>query len=118
MAINFTFQQDAYELIKSKIDKISNKFQELDITILDNLKINEAEELINLIKKLENDSENIIKNLNNIQNLKINNNKNILIENELNMKIAPIIMVYRTLLYEKYKNENSHYTTTDINNVE
>lgn len=101
-----TFQEDAFEIIRSKIDKINDNLKNVDLSILNNLNINEAENLIKLIKKLDNQSNNIIITINNIKNIKINNYKNELIEKELNMKITPIMLIYKTLLIEKYKNFN------------
>ena len=109
-----TFQEDALSLIKSKIDKINQKYQNIDTETFNNLNINEAEDLIDLIKKLDFECNNILEILNNIQNLKINTLKNKLIEKELNMKITPIMMVYRTLLLEKYRDFNYRF----INDLE
>ena len=105
----FTFQEDILNLIKINHNKINTKFNEINLNSFDKLNINEAESLINLIKKLEINTENIINNLNEMQNLKLNSYKNQLIEKELNLKIAPIILVYRTLLNEKYKNYDENY---------
>ena len=101
-----TFQEDALDLIKSKIDKINEKFACLEVETFNNLNINEAEDLIDLIKKLDFDCNNVIEILTNIQNLRLNNLKNKLIEKELNRKITPIMLVYRTLLLEKYRDFN------------
>lgn len=109
-----TFQEDAFSLIKSKIDKINQNYENIDKEIFNNLNINEAEDLINLIKNLDIECNNIVEILNNIQNLKINTLKNKLIEKELNMKITPIMLVYRTLLLEKYK----YFDNNSINDIE
>ena len=109
-----TFQEDAHSLIKFKINKINNKLEELDLNIFENLSIIEAEDLIELIKQLEKECSNVVDTLNNIQNLKINTMKNKLIEQELNLKITPIMILYRTLLVEKYKD----YNFSSINDIE
>lgn len=110
----FTFQEDIINLIKQNHEKINIKFNEIDLNTFEKLNINEAESLISLIKKLEINTDNIINNLNEMQNLKLNSYKNQLIDKELNLKITPIILIYRTLLNEKYK----HLSETSIYDLE
>ena len=105
-----TFQGDAHELIKSKIKIINEHMDKIELSDFDYLNIQESEMLINLIKQLDYQGQLLIDVINNIKNIKNNYVKNQLIETELNKKITPISIVYRTLLHEKYKN----YTLDEI----
>lgn len=108
-----TFQSDAYDLIKIKFDLITENINKIELNDFDYLNITESEMLINLIRQLDYQSQLVIDVINNIKNIKNNYIKNQLIEKELNNKIIPITVVYRTLLQEKYKN----YSLDDIRNI-
>ena len=99
-----SFQQDFLLTINKShetyLDKINTVFDNEDL--LKDLSINDAEKLIEYIKEYKHlinsiclviDKINDIKNLNSIQTK---------IENELILKMIPIMNVYRTLLIEKY----------------
>lgn len=99
-----SFQQDFLLTINKShetyLEKINTVFDNEDL--LKDLSINDAEKLIEYIKEYKHlinsiclviDKINDIKNLNSIQTK---------IENELILKMIPIMNVYRTLLIEKY----------------
>ena len=116
-----TFQGDAHELIKSKIKIINEHMDKIELSDFDYLNIQESEMLINLIKQLDYQGQLLIDVINNIKNIKNNYVKNQLIEKELNKKITPISIVYRTLLHEKYKNhtiDELRHLNNDINSLD
>ena len=101
-----SFQQDFLLTIKKYheiyLDKINVVFENDDL--LKDLSIDDAEKLIEYIKEYKNLIDSIclvIDKINNVKNLNTINTK---IENELILKMIPIMNVYRTLLVEKYNN--------------
>ena len=103
-----SFQQDLLLTINKSheiyLDKINNVFDNEDV--LKHLSIDEAEKLIEYIKEykyLINSICLVIDKINNVKNLNSIDTK---IENELILKIIPIMNVYRTLLLEKYNKPN------------
>ena len=100
---NLTFQEDLVNIIQSYKNKLNQSFDNITTDNLNNLSLKEAECLINYIKNLDENTTNIININNNIKNIKLNLELEDRIEEELNQKLAPIYLLYRTLLYEKYK---------------
>ena len=101
-----SFQQDLLLTINKShenyLDKINTVFDNEDL--LKNLSIDDAEKLIEYIKEykhLINSICLVIDKINNVRNLNSINTK---IENELILKMIPIMNIYRILLVEKYNN--------------
>ena len=99
-----SFQKDFLLTInnshESYLDKINTIFYNEDL--LKDLSIDDAEKLIEYIKEYKNLIYSIclvIDKINNVKNVNAIQNK---IENELILKMIPIINIYRTLLVEKY----------------
>ena len=99
-----SFQQDFLLMLNKShenyLDKIYTVFE--NENLLKDLSIDDAEKLIEYIKEykhLINSICLVIDKINNVKNLNSINKK---IENELMLKIIPIMNVYRTLLVEKY----------------
>ena len=108
-----SFQQDVLLTINKSheiyLDKINTIFNNEDL--LKDLSIDNAEKLIEYIKEynsLINSICLVIDKVNNIKNLNSINTK---IENELILKMIPIMNVYRTLLVEKYNTSISKNST-------
>lgn len=101
---NLTFQEDLLNIILNFKNKLNLSFDNINMNNLNNLTLKEAESLINHIKNLDENTTNIININNNIKNIKLDLELEDKIEEELNRKLAPIYLLYRTLLYEKYKN--------------
>lgn len=104
-----SFQSDLLLTINESHEKYLSKMTKLftNDNIVNNLSIEEAEKLIEYIKeykKLINSTCLLIDNINNIKNESKINKK---IEEELMLKMIPIMNVYRTLLYEKYSVKSS-----------
>tara|TARA_E500000178_G_scaffold333139_1_gene367717 strand:- start:5159 stop:5500 length:342 start_codon:yes stop_codon:yes gene_type:complete len=108
-----TFQKDLLLTITNSheqyLEKINNLLNNNSL-ILSDLSIDEAEKLIIYIKELNNNINILSNTINKILNIKKYNNLEKKIENELFLKIAPIITIYRSLLYEKYK--------VEVNNID
>ena len=91
------------------LDKINTIFENEDL--LNNLSIDDAEKLIEYIKEYKHLINSICLVVDKINNVKHSNSINTKIENELILKMIPIMNVYRTLLVEKYNNPFSKRST-------
>lgn len=111
-----TFQQDLLLTINSSNDLYINKITDLlnNNSLLSDLSLTEAEKLINYIKDFNSQIHTLCNTIDKISNIKKENNLEKKIENELYLKILPIMTVYRTLLIEKYKNQSE----TNINDID
>lgn len=104
-----TFKSDFILTMNNENEKYLNKINSLftNETFLTNLSINEAEKLIEYLKKykhLINSLCSLIDNINNTKKTELLNDK---IEAELYLKIIPIMNIYRLLLNEKYKKDDN-----------
>lgn len=108
-----SFQQDFLLTInkfhEEYLDKIDTIFHNEDL--LKDLSINDAEKLIEYIKEYKNLINSICLVVDKINDVKNFNSINTKIENELILKMIPIMNVYRTLLIEKYNNPIYHKST-------
>uniref|UniRef100_A0A6C0LGX1 Uncharacterized protein n=1 Tax=viral metagenome TaxID=1070528 RepID=A0A6C0LGX1_9ZZZZ len=99
-----SFQQDFLLTINKShenyLDKINTVFDNEDL--LKDLSIDDAEKLIEYIKEYKNLINSICLVIDKINNVKNLNSINTKIENELILKMIPIMNIYRTLLLEKY----------------
>jgi hypothetical protein len=99
-----SFQQDFLLIINKShetyLDKINTIFDNEDL--LKDLSIDDAEKLIEYIKEYKHLINSICLVIDKINNVKNLNSINTKIENELILKMIPIMDVYRTLLIEKY----------------
>ena len=100
-----TFQEDILITIQNSHNIYNINIQNLlnNKELIKNLSIDKASKLIDYIKEykhLINSTNIIIDKINNINNELEFENK---IEKELLLKMVPIMNVYRTLLFEKYK---------------
>ena len=99
-----SFQQDFLLTINNShetyLDKINTVFDNEDL--LKDLSINDAEKLIEYIKEYKHLIYSICLVVDEINNVKNLNSIHTKIENELILKMIPIMNVYRTLLVEKY----------------
>lgn len=109
-----SFQKDIILTLENIYNKYDTTFKDFLInhdSLLNELTIDEASKLITYVKNFEEQTEilhNIIQKIKNIKNETSIENK---IENELLMKITPIMTIYRQLLYQKY-----NYNKRNINN--
>ena len=110
-----SFQQDflltIYQFHGNYLNKINDIFDNDDL--LKNLSINDAEKLIEYVKEYKHLIYSICLVIDKINNVKNYNSINTKIENELMLKIIPIMNVYRLLLFEKYNKSN--LKTSNIN---
>lgn len=109
-----SFQQDFLLTINKSHEYYLNKIERLfdNENLLKDLSIDDAEKLIYYIKEYKNSINSIcliIDKINNVKNQNFINNK---IENELILKMIPIINVYRTLLNEKYSIDSKKQKST------
>ena len=99
-----SFQQDFLLTInkfhETYLDKINTVFDNEDL--LKDLSINDAEKLIEYIKEYKHLINSICLVIDKINDVKNSNSIQTKIENELILKMIPIMNVYRTLLVEKY----------------
>ena len=99
-----SFQQDFLLTInkfhENYLDKINTIFDNEEL--LKDLSIDDAEKLIEYIKEYKDLINSICLVIDKINNVKNLNSVNTKIENELILKMIPIMNVYRTLLFEKY----------------
>ena len=99
-----SFQQDFLLTINKSheiyLDKIDTVFDNEDL--LKDLSIDDAEKLIEYIKEYKHLINSICLVIDKINNVKNLNSINTKIENEIILKMIPIMNVYRTLLIEKY----------------
>lgn len=107
-----SFQEDLVLTFNNIHSKYLNKYNEVikdNNEILHSMTLDECELLIKYIKEFKTNTENIIDLLDNINNIKGSLVKQNLIEVELQQKMLPIIMIYRTLLEQKHSqiNENN-----------
>ena len=103
-----TFQKDLLLTINSSHEKYISKMTDLlnEESILSNLSLHEAEQLINYIKDFNSQINILCSTVDKICNVKKQINLEEKIENELFIKMLPIMSIYRTLLHEKYKVKN------------
>jgi hypothetical protein len=108
-----SFQQDFLLTINNShetyLDKINTVFDNEDL--LKDLSINDAEKLIEYIKEYKHLIYSICLVVDKINNVKNLNSIHTKIENELILKMIPIMNVYRTLLVEKYSKSNPKRST-------
>ena len=108
-----SFQQDFLLTINKSheiyLDKINTVFDNEDL--LKDLSIDDSEKLIEYIKEYKHLINSICLVIDKINNVKNLNSINTKIENELILKIIPIINVYRTLLIEKYNKSIENIST-------
>jgi len=99
-----SFQQDFLLTINKSheyyLDKINTIFDNEDL--LKDLSIDDAEKLIENIKEYKHLINSICLVIDKINNVKNLNSIQTKIENELILKMIPIMNIYRTLLVEKY----------------
>ena len=99
-----SFQQDFLLTINKShetyLDKINIIFYNEDL--LKDLSVDDAEKLIEYIKEYKHLINSICLVVDKINNVKNLNSINTKIENELILKMIPIMNIYRTLLVEKY----------------
>jgi hypothetical protein len=99
-----SFQQDFLLIInkhhETYLEKINTIFN--NENLIKDLSIDDAEKLIEYIKEYKNLINSICLVIDNINNIKNINNINNKIENELILKMLPIMNLYRILLNEKY----------------
>lgn len=99
-----SFQQDFLltinEFHENYLDKINTVFNKEDL--LKDLSVDDAEKLIEYIKEYKHLINSICLVIDKINNVKNLNSINTKIENELILKMIPIMNVYRILLIEKY----------------
>jgi hypothetical protein len=99
-----SFQQDLLLTINKSheyyLDKINSVFDNENLLL--DISIDDAEKLIEYIKEYKSLINSICLVIDKINTVKETNCLNNKIENELILKIIPIINVYRTLLNEKY----------------
>lgn len=102
-----TFQEDFITIIKNNHDKYIDSIQKVfdNNQLMFNLSIDEAKNIIEYIKEYNNLISSICLVIDKINNIKKVKNIQDKIDKELMIKILPIMTVYRTLLFEKYKNE-------------
>lgn len=93
----------SHELYMDKIDTLFNTK-----SITGELTIPESEKLIEYLKEYKNHICNINNTIDSIINIKRECNINTKIESELIIKMTPIMNVYRTLLFEKYTNQEKN----------
>lgn len=107
-----SFQQDFILTInkyhETYLDKINTVFENEDL--LKELSIDDAEKLIEYIKEFKHLINSICLTIDKIHNVKNLNSINSKIESDLILKMIPIMNVYRTLLFEKYNNNNNFIT--------
>lgn len=110
-----TFKSDFIQIINNENEKYLNKINSLltNETFLSDLSINEAEKLIEYLKKYKHLINSLCSVIDDIDNTKKTELLNDKIEAELYLKIIPIMNIYRLLLNEKYKKEN----VTNVTNV-
>ena len=100
-----TFKEDLFTIFNNTHNEYIEKYNELSLnnSLFENLNIDEAELLIKFIKNYKEHTSNIINTFDQINNIKGSLLKNELIDNEIQKKMLPIMMIYRTLLNENYK---------------
>ena len=108
-----SFQQDLLLTINKShetyLDKINTVFD--NENVLKDLSLDDAEKLVEYIKEYKHLINSICLVIDKINNVKNLNSINTKIENELILKIIPIINVYRTLLIEKYNKSIENIST-------
>ena len=102
-----SFQDDLLITIKNTHNKYTNNIQLLfeNSDLTKDLSLDDAENIIEYIKEYNNLINSICLTINKINNIKKNKTINDKIDEELMIKIMPIINVYKILLLEKYKDE-------------
>ena len=111
-----TFHQDLILTVNNSNQQYMDKIQELlnNKNLVENVSVENSDKLIGFIKEYKCLINSICLSIDKINNFKnyteINNN----IENELMIKMIPIMNIYRTLLMEKYSDKLDIFST--INN--
>ena len=110
-----SFQQDLLLTLNQNHETYIDKYNNLidDENLLVQLNIGEAEKMILYIKEYKKTIHELNSVIDKIQNIKTNTTLNTKIDNELMVKMIPIMCVYRTLLNEKYRNDRN-----DINDID
>ena len=113
-----SFQTDYLLTINNIHEKYIYKIDELfnNKELLENIEIDESNKLIEYLKKYKDLINSTCLIIDKINKVKQETDIKQKIENELIVKMLPIMNIYRTLLYEKYitKYENNYNTTDDI----
>lgn len=99
-----SFQQDLLLTLNNTHSKYVTKYTDLfnNETLFSDLSLENAEKLIEYIKEYKQSIHSICLIIDKINNIKIENEINKKIEEELIVKLTPIMHVYRSLLLEKY----------------
>ena len=110
-----SFQQDLLLTINNYNDKYYQAIDKLfsDEELMQNLSLEEAEKLVKYIIEYKMSINSSCEIINKILNVKKENNINEKIEKELLIKMIPIMSIYRTLLIEKYRDDNNNNSIED-----
>jgi len=102
-----SFQQDLLLTLNKNHENYLTKYNSLidNNHLLLELNIEEAGKIIEYVKKFKKTISSMNSIIDDIQNIKQMNDLNTKIENELLIKMMPLMFVYRTLLNEKYKTD-------------
>jgi len=102
-----SFQQDLLLTLNKNHENYLSKYNSLidNNHLLLELNIEEAGKIIEYVKKFKKTISSMNSIIDDIQNIKQMNDLNTKIENELLIKMMPLMFVYRTLLNEKYKTD-------------
>ena len=105
-----SFQQDLLLTIHNYNDKYYQSIDKLfnDEELMQNLSLEEAEKLVKYIIEYKRSINSSCEIIDKILNVKKENNINEKIERELLIKMIPIMSIYRTLLIEKYSDDNNN----------
>ena len=101
-----SFQQDYIELLDKYNNNYINNFEKFKSNILNELTLNQIKLLINYLDQYSlkiSELNTILKNMNNL----FTYNTQEIIENELIIKMIPIMIFYKKLLEKKYSNIDS-----------
>ena len=110
-----SFQQDLLLTINNYNDKYYQAIDKLfnDEELMQNLSLEEAEKLVKYIIEYKMSINSSCEIIDKILNVKKENNINEKIERELLIKMIPIMSIYRTLLIEKYSDDNNNNSIED-----
>lgn len=104
---------NSHNLYEEKINDLFN-----DKSITQNLSLDESDKLIKYIKNYKKQINQVNNTIDNILNIKKASLLDEKIEQELLIKILPIMNVYRTLLYEKYTSySKNNYPNLNTSNI-
>jgi len=101
-----SFQQDYIELLDKYNNNYINNFEKCKSNILNELTLNQIKLLLNYLDQYSLKISELNVTLKNINNLFTYNTQEI-IENELMIKMIPIMIFYKKLLEKKYSNIDS-----------